>query len=58
MPHDPPLLYHLGDDPSERFDIAAKHPEKIAELKALAEAHRGSVEPVADQLAERTGATP
>lgn len=58
VPHDPPLLYHLGDDPSERFDIAAKHPEKIAELKALAEAHRGSVEPVADQLAERTGATP
>jgi arylsulfatase A-like enzyme len=58
VPHDPPLLYHLGDDPSERFDIAAKHPEKIADLKALAEAHRRSVEPVADQLAERTGATP
>lgn len=58
VPHDPPLLFHLGEDPSERFDIAAKHPDVIAELTALAEAHRQSVEPVADQLAERTGEVP
>lgn len=58
VPHDPPLLFHLGDDPSERFDVASKHPGVIAELKALAEAHRQSVEPVPDQLAERTGSAP
>ena len=31
--HDPPLLYNLGEDPSEKFDIAAKHPEIIADIK-------------------------
>lgn len=50
VPQDPPLLYHLEHDPSERFDIAAKHPKIVAELTALAEAHRASVEPVEDQL--------
>ncbi len=25
--HDPPLLYHLGDDPGERFDVAEDHPD-------------------------------
>lgn len=53
--HDPPLLFHLEHDPSERFDVAARHPEAVAELKALAEAHRQSVEPVEDQLAKRIG---
>ena len=53
VPHDPPLLYHLEHDPSERFDIAAKHPGVVAELTALAEAHRQSVVPVEDQLAKR-----
>ncbi|WP_338039432.1 hypothetical protein [Maribacter litopenaei] len=24
--HDPPLLYNVEEDPSERFDIAEKHP--------------------------------
>jgi arylsulfatase A-like enzyme len=55
VPHDPPLLYHLEHDPSERFNIAAKHPDEVAELKAVAEAHRKSVEPVEDQLAKRIG---
>ncbi len=52
--HDPPLLYHLGHDPSERFDVAAEHPEVIAEIRKLAEGHRRSVEPVANQLDTRT----
>lgn len=41
--HDPPLLFHLGHDPSERFNVAADHPEVIAEIKALREAHRDSL---------------
>jgi arylsulfatase A-like enzyme len=30
-------LYNLNDDPTERIDLAAKYPEKLAELKALFE---------------------
>jgi arylsulfatase A len=30
--HDPPLLYHLGKDPSEKYDVAAKHPDIVEKL--------------------------
>jgi len=30
-------LYNLKDDPTERIDLAKKHPEKLTELKALFE---------------------
>ncbi|WP_336980771.1 arylsulfatase [Altererythrobacter fulvus] len=30
-------LYHVDEDFNERFDLAKKHPEKLAELKALFE---------------------
>ncbi|MFB3905075.1 MAG: sulfatase [Acidobacteriota bacterium] len=49
--HDPPLLYNLEHDPSEKFDIARQHPEVIAEILALAEQHRSTIQPVPDQLA-------
>ena len=48
--HDPPLLYNLSHDPSEKHDIAADHPEIIAELETLAKAHSESIEPVTNQL--------
>ncbi|MBN2023631.1 MAG: sulfatase [Pirellulales bacterium] len=48
--HDPPLLFHLDHDPSERHNVAAKHPVVIAELKAIVEAHKRTVEPVPSQL--------
>ena len=48
--HDPPLLYNLSIDPSEKHDIAADHPQVIAELEAIAEAHRSGIEPVTNQL--------
>ena len=31
--HDPPVLYNLLHDPSEKYDIGKKHPEVIAELR-------------------------
>jgi uncharacterized sulfatase len=55
VPQDPPLLYHLDHDPSERFNISAKHPGIVQEIEALAEAHQMSIEPVEDQLAKRIG---
>ncbi len=48
--HDPPLLYHLGYDPSEQFDIADQHPEVIDEIQGLVEAHRATLKPVENQL--------
>ena len=48
--HDPPLLYNLSHDPSEKHDIAADHPDIIAKLKAIADAHTASIEPVPNQL--------
>lgn len=33
--HDPPLLFDLETDPSEKYDIASRHPEVAAELKEL-----------------------
>jgi len=48
--HDPPVLYHLGHDPSERFDVAEKYPDVVAEICKLAEAHTAAMEPGEPQL--------
>ncbi|MBM3786891.1 MAG: sulfatase [Acidobacteria bacterium] len=39
----PPLLYNLEHDPSERFNLAARHPERVGELQKLVEDHRSAV---------------
>ena len=48
--HDPPRLYHLGVDPSERHDIAARHPDVVEAIRARVVAHRSSFEPPPSQL--------
>jgi uncharacterized sulfatase len=51
--HEVPELYHLGNDPGERWNVAAEHPDVVRELTALAEQHRGRVrlaEPLLDRL--------
>lgn len=48
--HEPPLLFHLGRDPGERFDVAAEHPDVVAELKAAAESHRATMVTAPPQL--------
>ena len=48
--HDPPVLYNLGVDPSEQWDVAEEHPEIIAEIKAVAAAHGKTVVAVPSQL--------
>ncbi|HEY2932833.1 MAG TPA: sulfatase [Acidobacteriota bacterium] len=55
VPQDPPLLYNLDQDPSEKFDIASSHPEIIAGIRKLAEDHAASVQPVESQLDKRIG---
>jgi arylsulfatase A-like enzyme len=51
--HDPPELYNLDHDPSEKFNVALKRPEVIAEIRRLAEAHRQAIPPVENQLDKR-----
>jgi len=43
--HDPPLLFNLEADPSERFDMAKEHPEVIADIRREVEKHRANLAP-------------
>ena len=51
--HDPPILYHLGHDPSEQFDIAKEHPNVLQEIQALVREHQSKLVKGKDQLADR-----
>ena len=44
-PHDPPLLFNLAQDPSEKIEIAKDHPEIIAEIQRELEKHRAGLVP-------------
>ena len=38
--HDPPLLFNLAEDAGEQRDIAARHPEIVADLQREVDRHR------------------
>lgn len=38
-----PLLYNLGEDPSEKFNLAAEHPDIILNLIKVAENHKNNM---------------
>jgi arylsulfatase A len=48
-----PQLFNLDQDPSEKYDLAAKHPEIVAELRTLADDHAKTVVAVKNQIATR-----
>jgi hypothetical protein len=39
-----PVLIHLAGDPAEQTNLSDKHPEKVKELKALAERQLAEIE--------------
>lgn len=51
--YDPPLLYHLGQDPGEQWDISDQHPDVIARIRGILEAHKATLQRVENQLDKR-----
>lgn len=51
--HEPPLLFHLGHDPSERFDVASQHSDVVEEMKRIRDVHMESITKAPSQLARR-----
>jgi arylsulfatase A-like enzyme len=48
-----PQLYNLDQDPSEKYDLAAKNPEMLTTLRTLADDHSKTVVTVKNQIATR-----
>ena len=53
--HNPPLLFNLDHDPSEKYNIADQHPEVINQIKAAVVEHKAKMVARPDQLATRIG---
>lgn len=51
--HDPPLLFHLGSDPSEKHNVAEDHPDVIAGIREAVALHQADLVPGDDQLVGR-----
>jgi hypothetical protein len=50
--HNPPLLFHLGEDPGEKWNRADANPSVIAEINEAVARHRATLEPAPTQLAD------
>jgi len=48
--HDPPLLFHLGRDPSEKRNVASQNAEVLAKIADAVRTHQSGVVPGAPQL--------
>jgi arylsulfatase A len=47
---DPPLLFNVEEDPSEKFDRATEHPEIIDEIMAIRQKHESGLEDVPTRI--------
>jgi arylsulfatase A len=48
--HDPPVLFNLDVDPSERFNVNEEHPEVLARIAEIVAEHRANLDPPESQL--------
>jgi arylsulfatase A len=51
--HDPPLLFNLNHDPSEKYNIAEKYPDIIADIIKTVKEHQAKLVRGEDQLVAR-----
>lgn len=51
--HEPPLLFDLGVDPGERYNVADRHPEVIEQIQRIADQHQRGMVPGEPQLRKR-----
>jgi arylsulfatase A len=49
-PHDPPLLYNVEHDPSEKWDVAANHPDVLQQIAQRIQQHHQTHPVAASQL--------
>ena len=49
VPHDPPLLYNIDVDPSEKYNVAKQHPDIIEDLKKEYEKQKAII-PAPEQM--------
>ena len=48
--HNPPLLFNLATDPSEKFDVSEEHPDVIQHILAKVALHNQTLMPAVNQL--------
>ena len=48
--HEPPLLFHLGRDPSEKRNVASAHPEVLEKIREAVKRHQAPLVPGVPQL--------
>ena len=48
--HDPPLLFNLHHDPSERFDVNDEHPEVLEKIQEVVDKHEALLKVAKSQL--------
>lgn len=53
MVQNPPLLYNVEQDPSERFNVAAQHPEVLEEIQRVVDQHLAQMVKGPDMLKDR-----
>ncbi len=51
--HDPPLLYNVEVDPSERFDIAAENAQTLEDIAKVVAEHKRTMKALPTQLEKR-----
>ncbi|MEX0600263.1 MAG: sulfatase-like hydrolase/transferase, partial [Rhodothermales bacterium] len=51
--HETPLLFHLGHDPSEQYDVAADRPDVLRAISDRIDAHEDRLDPYPTQLNAR-----
>jgi arylsulfatase A-like enzyme len=48
--HDPPLLFNVEHDPSEKYDVSKKHPQEISAIRKLVAEHEAGLQAPPSQL--------